>query len=67
MNFDLATGWQLHQQERHADAARCYHGLLEREPDNAAALHLFGVLHHQNGYHARAVELIDQAIALAHV
>ncbi len=28
------------------------------------ALHLFGVLHHQNGYYARAIELIGRAIAV---
>lgn len=62
MLLDLATAWQFHQERRYADAARCYHTLLEQQPKNAEALHLFGILHHQNGYHARAVELIKQAI-----
>ena len=64
MNADLLTGWQLHQAGRSADAARCYHTLLARQPDHADALHLFGVLHHQNGYFPRAVELIGRAVAL---
>ena len=64
MNADLTTGWQLHQAGRSADAARCYHTLLARQPDHADALHLFGVLHYQNGYFVRAVELISQAVAL---
>jgi len=64
MCIDLNTAWQLHQERRYADAARCYHTLVERDPADAAALHLFGVLHHQNGYHARAVELIGRAIAV---
>ena len=64
MNADLITGWQLHQAGRSADAARCYHTLLARQPDHADALHLFGVLHYQNGYSVRAVELIGRAVAL---
>ncbi len=64
MNADLITGWQLHQVGRFADAARCYHTVLAGQPDHAGALHLFGVLHHQNGYSARAVELIGRAVAL---
>ena len=58
------TALELHQAGRYADAARCYHGLLSREPDNADALHLFGVMHHQCGYSSRAVELIGRAVAL---
>ncbi|HTU20885.1 MAG TPA: tetratricopeptide repeat protein [Gemmataceae bacterium] len=64
MDVDLLSGWQLHQAGRSADAARCYHTLLARQPDHAEALHLFGVLHYQNGYFARAVELIGRAVAL---
>jgi tetratricopeptide (TPR) repeat protein len=37
--------------------------LLEREPANAAALHLLGVLAHQAG-HPEAVDLISRAVAL---
>ena len=64
MNHVLATALELHQAGRYADAARRYHGLLEREPDNADALHLFGVMHHQCGHSGRAVELIGKAVAL---
>ena len=64
MNADLLTGWQMHQAGRAADAARCYHSLLARQPDPADALHLFGVLHFRNGYFARAVELIGRAVSL---
>jgi len=63
-NPDLTTTFQLHQEGNFADAARCYHALLVQKPEDAAALHLFGVLHHQNGYFARAVELIGRAVAL---
>ena len=64
VNSEIATAWQFHQAGRFADAARCYHSVLARQPDHAEALHLFGVLHHQNGYFARAVELIGRAVAL---
>jgi tetratricopeptide (TPR) repeat protein len=64
MNAELATALRLHQARRYADAARCYHELLTREPENAEALHLFGVMHHQCGHSGRAVELISRATAL---
>ena len=38
--------------------------MLASEPENAEALHRFGVLHHQHGDHGRAVELIGRAVAL---
>jgi tetratricopeptide (TPR) repeat protein len=64
MDTILATAFQFHQAGRFADAARCYHGLLTREPENAEALHLFGVMHHQCGHSERAVKLIGRAAAL---
>jgi tetratricopeptide (TPR) repeat protein len=64
MNADLSNALRWHQAGRYADAARCYHELLTREPENAEALHLFGVVHHQCGHSRRAVELIGRAAAL---
>jgi tetratricopeptide (TPR) repeat protein len=64
MDVNLTTAWEAHQAGRYADAARAYHALLLRDPDDPAALHLFGVLHHQCGYPARAAELIGRAVAL---
>ena len=64
MDVDANTAFECHQAGRYADAARRYHALLVREPEHADALHLFGVLHHQYGDHARAVELIGRAVAL---
>ncbi len=64
MNPELTRAWQAQQAGRHAEAARLYHALLTQEPNHPDALHLFGVLHHQNGYHQRAIELIGRAVAL---
>jgi tetratricopeptide (TPR) repeat protein len=61
---DLVIAVEFHRAGRFADAARCYHGLLCREPENAEALHLFGVLHHECGHSGRAVELIRRAAGL---
>ena len=62
--MDVSTAYSLHQAGRYADAARIYQALLERDPDDPTVLHLFGVMHHQCGHSARAVELIGRAIAL---
>jgi tetratricopeptide (TPR) repeat protein len=64
MNPKLSTALELHRAGRYADAARCYHAQLARDPDDADALHLFGVMHHQCGHGSRAVELIVRAVAL---
>ena len=64
VDSDFNAARELHRAGRFADAARCYHALLTRQPDHAGALHLFGVLHYENGYFARAVELIGRAVAL---
>ncbi len=45
-------------------AARGYAAILRREPRHAEALHLLGVLAHQRGDHAAALERIGQAIAI---
>jgi tetratricopeptide (TPR) repeat protein len=63
-SLDLPTAYALHQAGRYADAARVYQALLERDPNDPAALHLFGTMHHQCGHSARAIELIARAIAL---
>src|SRR4029077_4305489 len=62
--MDQQTAYQHHQAGRFADAARVYESLLDRGPEDVAVLHLYGVMHHQCGYPARAVELIGRAIAL---
>jgi tetratricopeptide (TPR) repeat protein len=52
-----------HQQGRLDEAARLYQAILTVQPGHLEALHLLGVVAHQQGDHARAVELIARAIA----
>jgi tetratricopeptide (TPR) repeat protein len=61
---DLTIGLQLQKAGRFAEAARCYHSVLERKPDNADALHLLGVLLHQNGSFDAAIRMIGRAVAV---
>jgi tetratricopeptide (TPR) repeat protein len=60
----LRTAIELHRSGRLDEAASLYRQVLTSEPDNPEALHWFGVLHHQAGDAARAVELIGRAVAL---
>ena len=60
----LTSAIELHQTGQLRTAAQLYRQVLAREQQNADALHLLGVLHHQQGDHASAVELIGKAIAL---
>ena len=52
-----------HQAGDLARAGSLYQNVLASEPDNAEAMHLLGVLNHQQGAHARAVELMGRAVA----
>src|SRR5262245_31960350 len=61
----VAEARSLHQCGRLDEAIAIYDALLRRDPDHAEALHLRGVAAHQRGDHARAVELIGRAVALA--
>lgn len=60
---DLAAGFAHHSAGRLNDAAVFYKRILERDPGNAEALHLFGVLSLQQGNAAAAVDLIGRAVA----
>jgi tetratricopeptide (TPR) repeat protein len=54
----------MHRTGQLEPAARLYQQLLAEDEESADALHLLGVLHHQQGDHARAVEEIGRAVAL---
>jgi tetratricopeptide (TPR) repeat protein len=60
----LTTAIELHQSGQLGPAAQLYQKILIQEQDNADALHLLGVLHSQQGQHARAVDEISRAVAL---
>ena len=62
---DLREAVRLHREGRRDEAREIYLRILERFPQNADALHLLGVVEHQNGEFKRAVDLIGQAIQLA--
>jgi tetratricopeptide (TPR) repeat protein len=60
----LRAAIQRHQAGDLGMAAQLYQDVVAREPRNAEALHMLGVLFHQQGAHARAVEFIGQAVSL---
>ena len=64
MEANLACALQYHQAGKLEEARKIYQNLLMTGRDNADALHLLGVLAHQQGEHDRAVDLIGRAIAL---
>jgi tetratricopeptide (TPR) repeat protein len=60
----LTAAIEMHRSGRLGPAAQLYQKVLAREQGNSEALHLLGVLHHQQGQHTRAVELIGRALVL---
>jgi tetratricopeptide (TPR) repeat protein len=60
----LTAAIEMHRSGQLGAASQLYQKVLAREHENAEALHLLGVLHHQQGHHSRAVELIGRAVAL---
>jgi tetratricopeptide (TPR) repeat protein len=59
----LQFALQHHQQGRLLEAAQLYQALLAAQPGHLEALHLLGVVAHQQGDHAHAVLLIGRAVA----
>jgi Flp pilus assembly protein TadD len=64
MSASLEAAAQHHRQGRLDQAAHGYHAVLARDSRNADALHLLGVIAHQRGEHAQAIELISRAVAI---
>jgi tetratricopeptide (TPR) repeat protein len=60
----LSAAIEMHRSGQLGPASQLYQRVLAREERNAEALHLLGVLHHQQGNHTRAVELIGRAVAI---
>jgi tetratricopeptide (TPR) repeat protein len=64
MKPDLNSAIRHHTNGRLDLAAGIYRNILAENPRDADALHLLGVVAHQEGDEARAVDLIKQAIGL---
>ena len=60
----LRQAFLLHQQGRLEEADALYRDVLARDPGNAEALHLFGVLRAQRQEFPAAVDLISRSVAL---
>jgi tetratricopeptide (TPR) repeat protein len=60
----LTDAIAMHHAGQLSAAAKLYQKILGLEKENADALHLLGVVHHQQGDHARAVEEIGRAVVL---
>jgi len=58
----VQTALQYHRAGRLVEAETLYRQVLARDPQNADATHLMGMIAHQGGRHAEAVELITRAI-----
>jgi len=64
MSTLLAITLEMHQAGQLPSAAQLYQRILAADKDNADALHLLGVLRHQQGDNKQAVELIGRAVVL---
>jgi tetratricopeptide (TPR) repeat protein len=60
----LTAAIEMHRSGQLGPASQLYQKVLARDQGNAEALHLLGVLHHQQGHHTRAIELIGKAVVL---
>ncbi len=60
----LERAVQAHQAGRLAEAEAAYRRILVAQPDEPDALHLLGLLAHQGGQPAAAIELIGRAIEI---
>jgi len=61
----ISRAKELHEQGRLDDAVPQYQAVLAERPDDAEALHLYGVLQFQRGYVAEAETLIRRAISIS--
>jgi tetratricopeptide (TPR) repeat protein len=64
LHDELAGAFRLHQAGELAAAARLYQSVLSHDPNHADALHLLGVVRHQQGQSVAAVDLIAKAVAI---
>ena len=64
MQGEIVQGLRLHHAGDLPGAARFYEAALARDPEDADAVCLLGVIHHAQGLADRAVELIEHAVSL---
>jgi tetratricopeptide (TPR) repeat protein len=64
MEERLTTAVRLQQAGRIGEAERIYRDILRESPRQAHALHFLGIIAHQVGRHADAIELISRALAI---
>jgi tetratricopeptide (TPR) repeat protein len=64
MDHELADALKDHQAGRLGPAEAAYHRVVARDPANAVAHNLLGLVAHQRGDHPRAVALIGRATEL---
>ncbi|MEA3117999.1 MAG: hypothetical protein QOI13_1269 [Paraburkholderia sp.] len=64
METFFARAYAAHRDGRLADAERDYCATLDTDPAHTDALHLLGVLRHQQGRHAEAADLVGRAVQL---
>lgn len=60
----FARAFAAHRDGRLADAERDYRAAIDADPVHTDALHLLGVLRHQQGRHEEAADLVGRAVAL---
>lgn len=60
----LQTGLKLHREGAFGQAERLYNDVLRIDPTHSDALHLLGMLAHQQNDNAKAVDFISKAIAV---
>lgn len=60
----FVRAYAAHRDGRLADAERGYRATLAADPVHVDALHLLGVLRHQQGQHAEAADLVRRAVEL---
>ena len=60
----FARAYAAHRDGRLVDAERDYRAALDADPAHTDALHLLGVLRHQQGRHEEAADLVGRAVAL---
>jgi tetratricopeptide (TPR) repeat protein len=61
---ELQRGWQIHQQQRVAEAEQIYRRVLQQSPDNANGWCFLGIALHDQRQYAAAVECYRRSIQL---